>query len=87
MINIRILGTPLCHRYQRMLISAQEAAVELGLEIQLEEINDTERLAQSNPLDLPKMVIDDVVIATRNPPKVKTVKQYIIQNVSLHQQK
>ena len=71
MITIQLLGTPLCRRYQRMRVVALETATELGLEIELEEINDTEQLSQSNPLDLPRLYLNGELIASRNPPKHK----------------
>jgi hypothetical protein len=56
-----------------MRTAAQEAAAELGMEIELEEINDADQLAQSNPLDLPRLYLNGELIAVRNPPKSKTL--------------
>jgi hypothetical protein len=52
-------------------VAALEAAAELGLEIELKEINDADRLSQSNPLDLPRLYLNGELIAARNPPKNK----------------
>jgi hypothetical protein len=67
-ITIRLLGTPQCRRYQRMRDVALKTAEQLGLEIHLDEINDTERLSQSNPFDLPRLYLNGELFATRNPP-------------------
>jgi hypothetical protein len=73
MVKIELFGTPQCRRYQKMRTAAQEAAVELGLEIELKEINDSDQLSQSNPLDLPRLYLNGELIAVRNPPKSKTL--------------
>jgi len=73
MIKIALFGTPQCRRYQKMRTAVQEAAAELGMEIQLEEINDSDQLSQSNPLDLPRLYLNGELIAVRNPLKSKTL--------------
>ncbi|MFN2153510.1 MAG: hypothetical protein ACK2T5_18050 [Anaerolineales bacterium] len=69
MLKIELFGPPQCRRYQKMRAAVQETAMEFGLDIKLQEINDSNQLAQSNPLDLPRLCLDGVVIAFRNPPK------------------
>jgi hypothetical protein len=73
MVMIELFGAPQCRRYQKMRTAVQEAATELGLEIELEEINDSDQLFQSNPLDLPRLYLNGELIAVRNPPKSKTL--------------
>jgi len=68
MITGGLLGTLLYRRYQRMRTVILETAAELGVQIELEEIYDTERLSQSNPFDLPQLYLDEELIASRNPP-------------------
>jgi hypothetical protein len=75
MISIQLWGTPLCRRYQRMRTAVLESAAELGLEIELEEINETEQLSQSNPLDLPRLVANGELIASRNSPKTHVLTE------------
>jgi hypothetical protein len=77
MVKIEFWGAPHCRRYQKMRTAIQEAAAELGLEIEFEEINDTDRLSQSNPLDLPRLVANGELIASRNPPKVSTLAEQL----------
>jgi hypothetical protein len=69
----QLVGTTQCRRYQRMRMVILEAAMELGLEIELEEVNDTDQLSQSNPLNLPRLYLNGELIAVRNPPKSKTL--------------
>jgi hypothetical protein len=72
-IYFQLVGTTQCRRYQRMRMVILEAAMELGLEIELEEVNDTDQLSQSNPLNLPRLYLNGELIAVRNPPKSKTL--------------
>lgn len=75
MVKIELFGTPQCRRYQRMRTVILEAALELRLEIELEEINHTDQLSQSNPLNLPRLVPNGELIASRNPPNVNVFKE------------
>ncbi len=81
-IQLQLFGAPECRRYQKMRTQALEAAAHLGLVAQLEEINDTERLSQSSPLGLPRLVANGVVLASSNPPKISSlVKKF--QDIAL----
>jgi len=79
MVKIELWGTPQCRRYQKMRTSVQDAAAALGLEFELQEINDSGQLAQSNPLDLPRLCLDGEVIASRNPPKESVLREKMLQ--------
>jgi Thioredoxin domain len=76
-LPIKLVGSPLCRRYQRMCQQALEAATRLGVEIQLQEVNDPKRLSQANPLNLPQLYIGETLVASRNPPKAKEIEQQI----------
>jgi len=73
MIEIRLMGTPACRRYQRMRDLILAEAQKLGAEIQLTEVGDTESLSKINPLSLPRLYIGDELVASQNPPKVEDV--------------
>ncbi len=75
MIEVRLMGTPNCHRYQRMRDLILAEAKKLGVEIQLTEIGDTESLSKINPLSLPRLYIGDELIASQNPPKADVIVQ------------
>jgi hypothetical protein len=81
MIHIQLWGTPQCRRYQKMRTAVQKAAAALGLEIELQEINDTDQLSQSNPLDLPRLCLEGEVIASRNPLKEGVLREKMLQTV------
>lgn len=77
MIEVRLMGTPACRRYQRMRELILAEAKKLGAEIQLTEVGDAASLSQVNPLSLPRLYIGDELIASQNPPKVDVVSQAI----------
>lgn len=68
-LSLQLFSTPHCRRYQKMRALALETAAQLGLDVHMEEINDTDWLSQSNPLNLPRLVANGEIIASRNPPK------------------
>ena len=83
MLKVELFGTPQCRRYQKMRTAVQETAAVLGLEIEFEEINDSNQLSQSNPLDLPRLYLNGELIALRNPPKSKALVDQI-RSASAH---
>jgi len=64
-ISIRLVGASQCRRYQKMRTLLLDVTTQLEAEIQLEEINDTERLSQSNPLDLPRLYVNGANIVRK----------------------
>ncbi|MEP0806975.1 MAG: hypothetical protein HRF47_15955 [Chloroflexota bacterium] len=77
MIEVRLMGTPSCRRYQRMRDVILAEAQKLGIEIRITEIGDTASLSQVNPLSLPRLYIGDELIASQNPPKAEEVAQML----------
>lgn len=77
MIEVRLMGTPACRRYQRMRELVLAEAKKLGAEIHLTEVGDTASLSQINPLSLPRLYIGDELIASQNPPKADVASQAI----------
>ena len=75
MIPVKLIGTPTCRRYQKMRASVIEEAERQKLAIQVEEVGDTETLSRFNPLSLPRLYIEDVLVASQNPPKPEIISQ------------
>lgn len=73
MVTVTLYGTPSCRRYQRMRELVIREAERLGVPIQLDEIGDTKRLSQINPLSLPRLYIGGDLIASQNPPQAQIV--------------
>jgi hypothetical protein len=56
-----------------------EEAERLKVDIQVEEIADTEILSQFNPLSLPRLYIGGDLVASQNPPKTDKVRDALIR--------
>lgn len=81
MITIKLMGTPVCRRYQRMRDMVVNEAERLGIPIELDEISDTEQLSQINPLSLPRLYIGDELVASQNPPKAQVLEQVLLSKL------
>jgi hypothetical protein len=75
MIRAQLIGSPTCRRYQRMREILMAAAIRLDIPVDLNEINDTQRLMQFNPLSLPQFTIDGHLMAVGNPPAKTDVER------------
>jgi hypothetical protein len=73
MIDIRLIGSPICRRYQMMRTSVIHEAEKLGIRFAINEIGYIESLAQFNPLSLPRLYIQGDLIASKNPPKPQDI--------------
>lgn len=74
MIEVRLMGTPACRRYQRMRDLILVEAGTLGVLIHLTEVGETDSLSIINPLSLPRLYIGDELIASQNPPAAQLIK-------------
>lgn len=83
MIEVRLMGTPSCRRYQRMRVMVLAEAEKLGAEIHLTEVGDTESLSKINPLSLPRLYIGEELIASQNPPKADVAAQALRNRMNL----
>ena len=45
----------------------------LKITIRMEEIGDVERLSKINPLSLPRLYIEEELVASQNPPKSQAI--------------
>ena len=79
MITVKLIGMPSCRRYQRMRENTIREAERLGISIQLDEISDTEQLSEFNPLSLPRLYIQDKLVASQNPPAPQDIIQALQQ--------
>ena len=79
MITVTLYGTPSCRRYQKMHKLVLDEAMRLDIPIQLHEISETAQLVQFSPLSLPRLYINDKLVASQNPPKVEQVTKMLEQ--------
>ena len=79
MLTITLYGTRSCRRYQRMQKLILDEATRLNIPIQVNEISETEQLVQFSPLSLPRLYINDKLVASQNPPKVEQITKMLEQ--------
>lgn len=79
MLTVTLYGTPSCRRYQRMQKLVLDEATRLNIPIQVNEISETEQLVQFSPLSLPRLYINEKLVASQNPPKVELIAKMLEQ--------
>ncbi len=79
MLTVTLYGTLSCRRYQRMQKLVVDEATRLNIPIQVNEISETEQLVQFSPLSLPRLYINDKLVASQNPPKVEQITKMLEQ--------
>ncbi|HEY53300.1 MAG TPA: thioredoxin family protein [Caldilineae bacterium] len=77
MIVVQLIGAPSCRRYQKMREIVVTEAERLNIPIRLEEIDGAARLAQYNPLSLPRLDIGGNLVASPNPPTPTAVAHHL----------
>lgn len=77
MIHAKLFGVSTCHRYQRMRETLLAEAQRQGVHVQFEEINDPAILARFNPLSLPRLHINDQLVASGNPPSTAAISRHL----------
>ena len=78
-MNIKILGTgcPKCKTLERV---THEALKELGIEAQVEKVEDIVEIMNYNVLHTPGLVINGKVVLSGQVPTVNQVKEILIKN-------
>lgn len=56
-----------------------DEATRLNIPIQVNEISETEQLVQFSPLSLPRLYINEKLVASQNPPKVELIAKMLEQ--------
>ncbi len=79
MITVTLYGTPTCRRYQKMHKLVLDEAAQLNLPVQVDEVSETAQLVQFSPLSLPRLYINDKLVASQNPPKVEQITKVLEQ--------
>ena len=82
MISITLYGTPSCRRYKKMRQLVLDEAVRLNISIHLDEIIETAQLVQFSPISLPRLYINDQLVASQNPPRVEQITKMFEQEKS-----
>ncbi len=76
-LHATLYGAPDCRRYRRFKARLIKAASLNGVELVLEEVNDTAALARFNPVTLPRLVVEGRLVASRNAPSVDVLSRLL----------
>ena len=78
-IAVTLMGAPTCRRYQKMRSMVVEEASRLEIELHIQEISDWEMLKQFSPLSLPRLYVQDELVASQNPPRLQEIARIFEQ--------
>jgi small redox-active disulfide protein 2 len=76
MKKLKVLG-PGCLRCERLAAATKSAAEELGMEYELEKVNDIGALIEYRVLVTPALVVDEVVQVAGRVPSVDEIKKLL----------
>lgn len=76
-IKATLYGTPTCRRYQRMKTALLDAAERTQISITIQDVEELEALEKFSPLSLPRLYINDEMVASQNPPSVEKIVQFL----------
>jgi hypothetical protein len=79
-IPVKLVGSPACRRYQKMRAVVLDVAARFDMQVKIEELGEAEKLAQFNPLSLPRLYIRDELVASQNPPKAQDIEHILAGN-------
>jgi small redox-active disulfide protein 2 len=77
-MNIKILGTG-CARCNSLEKAVKEAVKEMGLNIEVEHVEDIKQIMNYSVLMMPGLVIDEKVVSSGSIPKKDEIKKMISQ--------
>jgi len=75
-MKIQILGTG-CPKCEKLAKVAEEAAIELGLEYQLEKVTDLNSIMSFGVMLTPALVVDGKVKVSGKVPALDVIKEYL----------
>lgn len=78
MIRIQILGTG-CPKCKTLTANAQQAAKEVGIEIEIEKIQDINSIISFGVMSTPALVIDGTVLSSGKVLSTESIKQMLQQ--------
>ena len=79
MITVTLYGTSACHRYQKMKKLVLDESVRLTLPVKMDEVSETAQLVQFSPLSLPRLYVQDELVASQNPPRRQEIARIFEQ--------
>jgi hypothetical protein len=79
-VEVILVGSETCHRYQRMREMLLEESARLGLQIKLVEENEVQGILKYSTVNLPLLFIGGEMTAQVNPSSRARVQQYLSQS-------
>lgn len=79
MKHVQIAGMG-CSKCKVAYSQARRAAIELGIEIDLEKVESAELIARLAILETPAVLIDGVVLSSGRIPSVSELKQWLVSH-------
>lgn len=77
MLEVKLVGSPTCHRYQRMRELVLDQVARADIPIELIEEPEAEAILKYHTVNLPMLFIGGEKIAQGNPPSRKKVREYL----------
>jgi len=83
-MNIKVLGAG-CAKCSKLEKVARQAAEELNLDVSIEKIDDIQKIIEYGILITPGLVVNGKVVLSGQVPKIKVLKDILIQNQYNHE--
>lgn len=78
-MNIKVLGTG-CRNCKTLEASAKAAVAELGLTVEVEKVEDIQKIMEYGIMRTPGLVIDEKVVVAGRVPNVNEIKELLMKN-------
>ncbi len=79
-MEIKVLGTG-CYRCRDLLKTAEQAVLELGIDAQIEKVQDMDKILSYGVSRTPGLVIDGKVVLSGRLPDVEEVKRLLKERI------
>ena len=75
-MKIQVLGTG-CPKCKKLAANAEEAAKELGLDVEIEKVTDIDKIIDFGVMSTPSLAIDGKVVVVGKVPSVEEIKKLL----------
>lgn len=75
-MKIQVLGTG-CPKCKKLAANAEEAAKELGLDVEIEKVTDIDKIIDFGVMSTPSLAIDGKVVVVGKVPSVEEIRKLL----------
>ena len=75
-MKIQVLGTG-CPKCKKLAANAEEAAKELGLDVEIEKVTDIDKIIDFGVMSTPSLAIDGKIVVVGKVPSVEDIKKLL----------